>query len=45
MCFSDSGESVWDIAKRYSTEPSAIEEQNPAAEQGRRRALIIPIKN
>lgn len=45
ICFSDSGESVWDIAKRYSTEPSAIEEQNPAAEQGRRRALIIPIKN
>lgn len=45
ICFSDSNESVWDIAKRYSTEPQAIEEQNPAAEGSARRALIIPIKN
>ncbi len=45
ICFSDSSESVWDIAKRYSTEPEAIEEQNPSSDGAKRRALIIPIKN
>lgn len=45
ICYSESGDSLWDIAKKYSTGAQAIEEENPPEEAEGRRALIIPIKN
>ena len=41
ICYSESGESLWDIAKKYSTEAAAIAEENPEGS----RVLIIPMKN
>lgn len=45
ICYTDSGESLWDIAKKYSTEAQALAEENPPCEDGGRRVLIIPMKN
>ncbi len=50
ICYTDSTESLWEIAKKYSTNTQAITEENPAEEEQNersncRRALIIPIKN
>lgn len=45
ICYTDSGESLWDIAKKYSTEAQALADENPPCEDGGRRVLIIPMKN
>lgn len=41
ICYSETGGSLWDIAKKYSTEAAAISEENPADS----RVTIIPMKN
>lgn len=41
ICYSETGDSLWDIAKKYSTEAAAIADENPAES----RVKIIPIKN
>ena len=40
ICYSESGESLWDIAKKYSAEAEAISDENPEGS----RVLIIPMK-
>ena len=42
--FSDAGESVWDIARRYGTTVSAIQEENGLADEtvSEKRMLVIP---
>ena len=43
ICYSgDGGERLWDIAKRYSADSQAHQDENP--QTGGRRTLIIPIK-
>lgn len=41
ICYSETGDCLWDIAKKYSTEAHAIADENPAGS----RVLIIPMKN
>lgn len=45
ICYTDSGESLWETAKRYSTEADALAEENPPCGDSDRQVLIIPIKN
>lgn len=45
ICYTDSGESLWDIAKKYSTEAQALADENTPSEESGRRVLIIPMKN
>lgn len=45
ICYSESGSSLWDIAKKYSTSAAALAEENPTDDKDGRRVLIIPIKN
>ena len=42
--FSDAGESVWDIARRYGTTVSAVQEENGLADETvpEKRMLVIP---
>ena len=41
ICYTETPGSLWDIAKKYSTEAAAISDENPA--DG--RVTIIPMKN
>ncbi len=43
ICYTNEGESLWDVAKRYSTAAGVITEENPPDDGC--RALIIPMKN
>jgi LysM repeat protein len=42
--FADMGESVWDIARRYGTTVSAVQEENGLADETvpEKRMLVIP---
>lgn len=39
----DPGETTWEIAKRYNTDPQRIGEENPEQEEAGRRILLIPV--
>ena len=41
ICYSETGDSLWDVAKKYSTEAAAIAEENHEGS----KVLIIPMKN
>lgn len=45
ICYSRKEESLWDIAKKYSTSAQAISEETPVEDADGRRILIIPIRN
>lgn len=45
ICYSDTEEDIWSIAKKYSTSAQAIREENDFDDNNGRRVLIIPMKN
>lgn len=45
ICYTDTCQNLWDIAKKYSTSAEAILEENDIDERDGRKVLIIPMKN